>query len=86
MQNNKPYIIINKNFDMINVDSINTKFLDDLYTNVTKPFTNFIGKLINFNFKLRLSSGEIIPEYNKLLPAIKKYTSDPEFIKLYKLR
>jgi hypothetical protein len=86
MQNNKSYIILNKKFDIINVDSINSKFLDDLYTNVTKPFTNFIAKLLHFNFKLRLSSGKIIPEYNILLPAIKKYVSDPEFIKLYKLR
>jgi serine/threonine protein kinase len=82
----KPYIILNKKRNVINATSINPKFLDDLYDNLTKPFTIFIGKVINFNFKIRLTSGELIVEYKKLLPAFKKYISDPEFKKLYKLR
>jgi serine/threonine protein kinase len=82
----KPYIILNQKGNMVNTSIINSQFLDDLYTNLTKPFTIFIGKVINFNFKTRLTSGELIVEYKKLLPALKKYISDPEFEKLYKLR
>ena len=85
----KPYIILNRDNKIsvkLDTSSINTQFLDDLYTNLTKPFTIFIGKVINFNFKTRLTSGELIVEYKKLLPAFKKYISDPEFEKLYKLR
>lgn len=82
----KPYIILNQKGMMINTNTINSKFLDDLYTNLTKPFSLFIGKIINFNFKTRLTSGELLVEYKKLLPNFKKYISDPEFEKLFKLR
>lgn len=82
----KPYIILNQKGMMINTNTINSKFLDDLYANLTKPFSLFIGKIINFNFKTRLTSGELLVEYKKLLPNFKKYISDPEFEKLFKLR
>jgi len=83
--NNKMYKILNSELNPIDINYLNITFLDTLYDELTIPYFEFVKKLVNFNFNLRLDITSTINEFMLILPRFNILLSD-EFKELHTVR
>jgi len=67
-KNGKNYQLIDINFNEMKINDLNIQFLDKLYYQLTIPFYEFVNKLVNFDFNLRLDIESAINEFKLLIP------------------